>query len=112
MQVPVGIPQVLFQSCHLFNDIRRTDDQRGVFGELSFATSDTTELSIGARWYDIKVDFEGSANSLFIMVLVRQTLNNLVLTYQHSMLQALRMDTLIKLKLTVLLEKLRILETK
>jgi len=48
-----------------FNDIRRTDDQRGVFGELSFATSDTTELSIGARWYDIKVDFEGSANSSF-----------------------------------------------
>ena len=36
-----------------------------VFGELSFATSDTTELSIGARWYDIKVDFEGSANSSF-----------------------------------------------
>ena len=48
-----------------FNDIRRTDEQRGVFGELSFATSDTTELSIGARWYDIQVDFEGSANSSF-----------------------------------------------
>ena len=48
-----------------FNDIKRTDEQRGVFGELSFATSDTTELSIGARWYDIKVDFEGSANSSF-----------------------------------------------
>jgi len=48
-----------------FNDIRRTDEQRGVFGELSFATSDTTELSIGARWYDIEVDFEGSANSSF-----------------------------------------------
>ena len=46
-----------------FNDIRRTDEQRGIFGELSFATSDTTELSIGARWYDIEVDFEGSANS-------------------------------------------------
>ena len=48
-----------------FNDIRRTDEQRGIFGELSFATSDTTELSIGARWYDIEVDFEGSANSSF-----------------------------------------------
>ena len=48
-----------------FNDIKRTDEQRGVFGELSFATSDTTELSIGARWYDIAVDFEGSANSSF-----------------------------------------------
>ena len=48
-----------------FNDIRRTDEQRGIFGELSFAMSDTTELSIGARWYDIEVDFEGSANSSF-----------------------------------------------
>ena len=27
--------------------------------------TDTTELSIGARWYDIAVDFEGSANSSF-----------------------------------------------
>ena len=48
-----------------FNDIKRTDEQRGVFGEVSFAMSDTTELSIGARWYDIEVDFEGSANSSF-----------------------------------------------
>ena len=48
-----------------WNDIKRTDEQRGVFGEVSFATSDTTELSIGARWYDIAVDFEGSANSSF-----------------------------------------------
>ena len=48
-----------------FNDIKRTDEQRGVFGEVSFAMTDTTELSIGARWYDIAVDFEGSANSSF-----------------------------------------------
>tara|TARA_B100001123_G_scaffold96706_1_gene111396 strand:+ start:686 stop:3220 length:2535 start_codon:yes stop_codon:yes gene_type:complete len=48
-----------------FNDIRRTDKQLGVFGELSFALSDTSELSVGARWYDIEVDFEGSANSSF-----------------------------------------------
>ncbi len=48
-----------------FNDIKRTDEQRGVFGEVSFAMSDTTELSVGARWYDISVDFEGSANSSF-----------------------------------------------
>jgi len=48
-----------------FNDIKRTDEQRGVFGELSFALSDTSELTVGARWYDIKVDFEGSANSSF-----------------------------------------------
>ena len=48
-----------------FNDIRRTDKQMGVFGEVSFALSDRSELSVGARWYDIEVDFEGSANSSF-----------------------------------------------
>jgi len=48
-----------------FNDIKRTDKQMGVFGEVSYAVSDTSELSIGARWYDIEVDFEGSANSSF-----------------------------------------------
>jgi len=48
-----------------FNDIRRTDKQKGIFGELSIDMSDTVELSVGARWYDIEVDFEGSANSSF-----------------------------------------------
>ena len=48
-----------------FNDIKRTDKQMGVFGEVSFALTDTSELSVGARWYDIEVDFEGSANSSF-----------------------------------------------
>ena len=27
--------------------------------------SETSELTIGARWYDIEVDLEGSANSAF-----------------------------------------------
>ena len=48
-----------------FNDIRRTDKQKGVFGELSMDLSETLELTVGARWYDIEVDFEGSANSSF-----------------------------------------------
>ena len=48
-----------------FNDIKRTDKQQGVFGELSIDTSDTSELTVGVRWYDIEVDFEGSANSSF-----------------------------------------------
>ena len=48
-----------------FNDIKRTDKQQGVFGELSFDTSETSELTVGVRWYDIEVDFEGSANSSF-----------------------------------------------
>ena len=48
-----------------FNDIRRTDKQQGIFGEISMDVSDTSELTVGARWYDIEVDFEGSANSSF-----------------------------------------------
>ena len=48
-----------------FNDIRRTDEQKGVFGEVNIALTDTSELTLGARWYDIEVDFEGSANSSF-----------------------------------------------
>ena len=53
-------PPVMF-----FNDVKRTDKQRGVFGELSIDISDSVELTLGARWYDIKVDLEGSANSSF-----------------------------------------------
>ncbi len=33
--------------------------------KLSMDLSDTVELTVGARWYDIEVDFEGSANSSF-----------------------------------------------
>ena len=53
-------PPVIF-----WNDIRRTDEQKGVFGEVSIDLSDTSELTLGARWYDIAVDLEGSANSSF-----------------------------------------------
>ncbi len=56
-------PQVL--PVVFFNDIKRTDVQKGIFGEANIALSDTSELTIGARWYDIEVDFEGSANSNF-----------------------------------------------
>lgn len=47
------------------NDVLRTDEQVGVFGEASFDFSDTWTLTLGARWYDIEVDFAGSANSSF-----------------------------------------------
>ena len=48
------------------NDILRTDDQLGIFGELNFdLVPDKIELTLGARWYDIEVDLEGSANSSF-----------------------------------------------
>ena len=47
------------------NDIKRTDKQTGIFGELSIDMSETSELTVGVRWYDIEVDVEGSANSGF-----------------------------------------------
>jgi outer membrane receptor protein involved in Fe transport len=53
-------PPIIF-----WNDIRRTDEQKGVFGEVNVDLSDTMELTVGARWYDIAVDLEGSANSSF-----------------------------------------------
>ena len=54
------MPPVMF-----INDVKRTDIQRGIFGELSIDMSDTVELTVGARWYDIEVDLEGSANASF-----------------------------------------------
>jgi outer membrane receptor protein involved in Fe transport len=48
------------------NDIRRTDEQIGIFGEASFdVIPDLFTLTFGARYYDIEVDFEGSANGSF-----------------------------------------------
>ena len=47
------------------NDVRRTDEQLGVFGEVTFDLNEQFSLVLGARWYDIEVDFEGSANSSF-----------------------------------------------
>ena len=47
------------------NDILRTDDQLGIFGEATFDVNDEVSVTVGARYYDIEVDFEGSANSSF-----------------------------------------------
>ena len=47
------------------NDVLRTDEQVGVFGELGFDFNDQFSMTLGMRWYDIEVDFEGSANSSF-----------------------------------------------
>ncbi|MEP3751742.1 MAG: TonB-dependent receptor plug domain-containing protein [Parasphingorhabdus sp.] len=48
------------------NDIRRTDKQYGIFGEASFdIIPDLLTVTAGARYYDIKVDIEGSANGSF-----------------------------------------------
>ena len=47
------------------NDIKRTDEQLGVFGELTFDLTDTLSVTAGGRYYDYEVDFSGSANSSF-----------------------------------------------
>ncbi len=47
------------------NDILRTDEQLGIFGEATYDFSDSFSLTVGLRYYDIEVDLEGSANSSF-----------------------------------------------
>lgn len=48
------------------NDIRRTDEQLGFFGEVNFdLIPDYLTLTFGTRWYNIDVDSEGSANASF-----------------------------------------------
>jgi outer membrane receptor protein involved in Fe transport len=47
------------------NDVLRTDNQYGVFGEVTADLNDQWALTLGARYYNIEVDFEGSANSSF-----------------------------------------------
>ena len=47
------------------NDVLRTDEKLGLFGETTFDITDQFALTVGARWYDIEVDLEGSANSSF-----------------------------------------------
>ena len=44
------------------NDIKRTDEQLGIFGEATYDFTDNFSLTVGLRYYDIEVDFEGSAN--------------------------------------------------
>ena len=46
------------------NDITRTDDQFGVFGEVSYdIIPDTLTFTGGARYYRTEVDFNGSSNN-------------------------------------------------
>ena len=47
------------------NDILRTDDRMGIFGEVTFDLTDTVSITGGLRWFDYEVDLAGSANSSF-----------------------------------------------
>src|SRR6056297_1024672 len=44
------------------NDVKRTDEQLGFFGEATYDLTDKLALTLGARYYDIEVDLEGGAN--------------------------------------------------
>ena len=51
------------------NDVTRTDEQMGVFGEVGFDIIEgTLNATIGARHYDVSSDMEGSANGVFNML--------------------------------------------
>jgi len=57
---PFG-PQTIFR-----NDVLRTDEQIGLFGEASFdIVPDVLTITGGLRYYNVEVDLEGSANSSF-----------------------------------------------
>ncbi len=47
------------------NDVVRTDEQQGLFGEVTFDLTDQFSVIAGARWYDIEVDLRGSAAGSF-----------------------------------------------
>ena len=54
-------PETIFR-----NDILRTDEQFGIFGEAAFdIIPDTLTITGGLRYYDVAVDLVGSANSSF-----------------------------------------------
>ena len=47
------------------NDVLRTDEQIAAFGEVSFDLGEQFSATIGARWYDVEVDLQGSAAGSF-----------------------------------------------
>jgi len=48
------------------NDVRRTDQQFGLFGEVTYdLVPELLSVTFGARYYDVEVDLEGSANGSF-----------------------------------------------
>jgi iron complex outermembrane receptor protein len=47
------------------NDILRTDDRMGIFGEVTFDLTDSLSITGGLRWFEYEVDLAGSANGSF-----------------------------------------------
>ncbi|MEM6914183.1 MAG: TonB-dependent receptor, partial [Pseudomonadota bacterium] len=56
-------PNTRDENVTFFNDIRRTEEQLAIFGELSFdIIPDVLTVTGGVRYYEIDSDFEGSSN--------------------------------------------------
>ena len=45
-----------------FNDITRTEEQVAIFGEITVPLNNQFELTVGARYYEMEIDFMGSSN--------------------------------------------------
>ena len=44
-----------------FNDIKRTDEQTAFFAELTFPVTEKLDILVGARKYDLEIDFKGQS---------------------------------------------------
>ena len=88
-----------------FNDIKRTDEQKGVFGELNIALTDTSELLLVHVGMILLLIFKEVQTHLSTTVLVIQILSSLVQTYLLSMLLAMQMDILMLLNQMVVIGK-------
>lgn len=45
-----------------YNDITRTEEQIAAFGEITYDFTDQLSATLGARYYDLELDFYGSSN--------------------------------------------------
>jgi len=57
------------------NDVRRTDENLGIFGEASYDLTEQFSVTVGARYYENIVDLEGTANSSFCNLFSQQDRN-------------------------------------
>ena len=48
-------------ACRFFNDLKRTEEQTAYFAEVTFPISDKLDVIVGARKYDLDVDYTGQS---------------------------------------------------
>ena len=46
-----------------FNDIKRIDEQTAFFGELTYPLTDNLDITLGARRYDLDIDYTGQSKT-------------------------------------------------